>query len=122
MFRQGDVVIVQLDKEPATVGKLVPNENGRAVLAHGEATGHSHSFAGDVATLSRDSAVTAELSAELRKAGILADDWSVDASLSLATAAPLQHQEHFPITHDAGKYAVIRQREYSPEAIRRVAD
>ena len=41
MFRQGDVLVVPVDEIPTGL-KKVPREQGRLVLAHGEATGHAH--------------------------------------------------------------------------------
>ena len=43
MFRQGDVLIIPIANLPAKLQK-VPRENGRAVLAHGEVTGHAHAI------------------------------------------------------------------------------
>lgn len=39
--RQGDVLIVATDHIP-TGAKVLPREDGRLVLAHGEVTGHAH--------------------------------------------------------------------------------
>jgi hypothetical protein len=38
------------------------------------------------------------------------------------SAPQLQHAEHATQTIEPGVYRVVRQREYSPEEIRRVAD
>jgi hypothetical protein len=45
-------------------------------------------------------------------------------ALFLEVMRPTQiiHQQHHPIELPAGCYRVIRQREYTPEAIREVAD
>jgi hypothetical protein len=40
----------------------------------------------------------------------------------LASEAAVVHQEHGPVTLRQGVYAVWRQREYSPRAIRPVTD
>ena len=40
----------------------------------------------------------------------------------LEAPAPLEHQEHTALVLDPGDYQVVRQREYSPDAIRRVED
>jgi len=77
-------------------------EQGRVVLAHGEVTGHSHSISPQEATLYSDGAVT---------------ELEVKAAMAM-----LEHQEHGTIALPKGRYRVIRQREYSPEAIRNVAD
>ena len=44
IIRQGDVLIRRIKKLPEKTTPA-PAENGRVVLAHGEATGHHHSFA-----------------------------------------------------------------------------
>ena len=100
-FRQGDVLIERVDTIDTT--QRMPRENGRVILAHGEVTGHAHAIsAPDV-----DQYVGA-----------------VDAThLEVKTAvAMLQHEEHHTIEIPAGNYRVTRQREYTPEEIRNVAD
>jgi hypothetical protein len=44
LYRQGDVLIERIKKLPANLTK-VSHENGLVILAHGEVTGHAHSFA-----------------------------------------------------------------------------
>lgn len=105
MYRQGDVLIVETDAIPAS--RPVPAENGRAVLAHGEATGHHHSYGTGRATLFRE------------------DGSGSGLYLQVTGSAPaaLEHQEHDTIPTPVGNYAVIRQREW--DAIgraRQVAD
>lgn len=41
-YRQGDILLVRVEKLPGKL-KSIERENGRVVLAHGEATGHAHS-------------------------------------------------------------------------------
>ena len=105
IFRQGDVMIVPVAAIPARKLPVAP-ENGRLVLAHGEATGHHHSFAfSDRVALFRED--------------------GAGGGLFLAVsgdAAALEHQEHSTIAVPSGHYEVRRQVEYSPAAIRRVAD
>jgi hypothetical protein len=56
-------------------------------------------------------------------ARLLADPDQVDRRfLLLATQALLTHDEHAPIPLPAGAYRVVRQREYTPEQVRDVAD
>jgi hypothetical protein len=100
-YRQGDVLIEQIAKLPAALKRQKP-ENGRIILAHGEATGHHHSLDIDAA-----------------------DWWKTDNGeqfLSVKTQTAVEHQEHAPITLPPGDYRIRRQREYSPEAIRNVQD
>jgi hypothetical protein len=101
-FRQGDVWIERVTRIPETA-KLVQPKDDLIILAHGEVTGHHHSV----------------------DAGA-ADWWKTDTEEQYLDVKPggasVKHQEHGPITLRPGKYRVIRQREYSPEAIRTVAD
>jgi hypothetical protein len=98
MWRQGDVFIASIGTLP-TKAKRRPS----GVLVEGELTGHSHRLA-DLST------------AEL---------WEKEGELFLrvlADCTTVIHQEHKPITLPRGTYRVWGQREYSPEAIRRVLD
>ena|SRR5437868_715814 len=98
MWRQGDVFITPVRSIPAGA-KRRPG----VVLVEGELTGHSHRVA-DPHT------------GELHEAG-------GELFLRVLTdAATIVHQEHGPITLPRGAYRVWGQREYSPEAIRRVVD
>jgi hypothetical protein len=105
-YRQGDVFIERIDKLPA---KLTAHARvgGRVVLAHGVVTGHDHALAGKN--------VKAYVAAKDAKEGELFLEIS-------GKSAALTHDEHSTITLPAGTYKVSRQREYSPEEIRRVQD
>jgi hypothetical protein len=98
MWRQGDVFIAPV---PAAPKGAKPSPGG--VLVEGEVTGHSHRVA-DLRT------------AEVLEAG---DELFLRV---LADATTIVHQEHGPIALPRGTYRVWGQREYSPEAIRRVLD
>lgn len=101
MYRQGDILIVPVKSIPKGA-KLVERENGRVILAHGEVTGHTH------ALLDRNvNMVEKDMRRFLEITG---------------GGASVVHEEHGTIKLDAGFYEVIRQREYSPEAVRNVAD
>ncbi len=98
LWRQGDVFIIALPNPPT--GTRVDR---RPVLAEGEATGHAH---------------------RLQDPGS-AQVFSVGAGLYLqvlANSATVLHEEHKPVTLPRGNYEVRIQREYSPQAIRRVVD
>lgn len=97
MFRQGDVLIERIAKLPQASQK----QNGRVILAHGEATGHAHEIDMDAA-----------------------DAWKNGEALTVRVkqSSAVKHQEHAPIPLKRGNYKITRQREYSPEAIRNVAD
>jgi hypothetical protein len=102
LYRQGDVLIERV--EEIGTGTPVMPENGRIILAHGEATGHHHSLP----------------STDVETAILDLDQGAM--FLRLVRDSVLSHQEHAPINLVAGTYRVTRQREYSPEEIRNVAD
>jgi hypothetical protein len=94
IYRQGDVLLRRVDDIPMTL-TLVPREDGRIVLAHGEVTGHAH-------------AIDAP---EDEAALLTADDHR--RFLRLVRDVDLRHEEHDPISLPAGNYQVIRQREWT---------
>lgn len=103
-FRQGDVLIERIDSLPAQL-KPVARENGRVILAHGEVTGHAHAIA--------------DKHAYLHTSDLHPDVTFLEVQDAVAA---LNHDEHSTIELPPGNYRVVRQREYSPEAIRPVAD
>ena len=102
--RQGDVLLTVMEV-PAT-GKEVPRENGRIVLAHGEATGHAHSIASlDVKLLMDEKTLARHLDTRGEKRPIL------------------DHEEHEALRLPAGKTIEVRQqREYHPAGLHNVLD
>lgn len=109
--RQGDVLVMAV---AAADGKVMPRDDqGRIVLAYGEVTGHAHAIYDDGAELLAPRSKT--------KAAIDHVDGDVIYLRCRKTVA-LRHEEHAPINIPAGLYRVVRQREYTPEEIRRVAD
>lgn len=99
IFRQGDVMIRRIGKLPSN--KLTKRESG--ILAYGEVTGHAHRI--------DDLAV-----AEVMEVG---DGMYLRVGTE---GVRIIHDEHAPISLPAGNYEVTIQREYSPAAIRNVAD
>lgn len=101
-YRQGDVGLRLLSSKPTGTAKPIARENGRIILAHGEVTGHAH--------------------------GIDSPDCAMEEIAGLtvlevnAAMAALTHEEHGTIEIPQGVYEVVIQKEYSPEAIRNVAD
>lgn len=104
MFRQGDVMVRRIDSLPKSAKDVTPK--GRIVLAYGEVTGHAHAIAeGEAREFSMADAGTA-----------------VRRFLSVVKEATVKHEEHAPIPLPPGFYEIVQQREYTPEAIRNVAD
>ena len=102
IIRQGDVMLVRDDTIDISAAKPEKPTKGYCVLADGEATGHAHRVAQAVAAI-----------------------WVVGEAmrvLQVKAKTTLQHEEHSHLDLDPGLYRVVRQREYSPEAIRNVAD
>ena len=91
MYRQGDILLIQVYQPDLGHAQEIPRENGKVVLAHGEATGHTHAIDSHHAILYqvRDRII-----------------------VSLTENAILSHEEHEPIHLPVGSYEVIQQREY----------
>ena len=100
MYRQGDVLVVPTNFKIENYEEILP-ENNKLVLAHGEATGHTHS-------ISPKNAIFCKVEDKM--------------FLMVIKEAELVHEEHTSITLPVGNYEVIRQREYTPEGVRNVAD
>ncbi|RAY10972.1 hypothetical protein DPM19_33110 [Actinomadura craniellae] len=108
MFRQGDILILPVPEDSVTeTARALPEAErdgrGRLVLALGEATGHAHAVVGP-GTLLRD------------------PDPAAPDHLHLPSGGRLVHEEHAAISLPKGWYRIIRQREYTPGAVRMVAD
>lgn len=99
LLRQGDILLKEVDKLP-TDAQPEPVSDC-VVLAHGSATGHTHAFSNEDAKV---------FSSGNRR------------FVELQEGAKLVHEEHSTLTFSAGFYEVVRQREYSAEEIRNVAD
>ena len=105
MYRQGDVLIIPVERSRVPACAPVPRDRrGRMVLARGEATGHAHAVGGP----------GLELLADL--------DDPERMFLDVPAHGRVSHEEHGPIPLPAGVYRVVRQREYIPGAFRPVAD
>lgn len=106
MYRQGDVLLRRVDAIPAAAA-AEKTDNGRVVLAYGEVTGHAHAIA----------------ESEAQSFSMPAAAGVVQRFLAVASSgATLRHEEHSAIELPPGIYEIVQQREYSPEAIRNVAD
>lgn len=101
-YRQGDVLLVKTERQDLPGATRVPRDEGRIILARGEATGHAHAIsAADVELLE----VTAG-----------------ERYLRVEGLAALTHEEHGAIDLEPGLYRVIRQREYGPGVTEYVRD
>lgn len=106
-IRQGDVALVPrqpLSADERAKATPVARDQGRVVLAYGEVTGHAHA---------------------IHAPGVEQVEFEGGARVLRVDAvsqALLQHEEHAAISIPPGDYSVIRQREYTPEAVRNVAD
>ncbi len=103
-YRQGDVLIERIDSLPSNRSRIA-RENGRVILAHGEVTGHAHALTDSECDLFSSQEHAGVTFLEVRSA-----------------MAALVHDEHATIELPTGNFRVTRQREYSPEVIRNVAD
>jgi hypothetical protein len=88
--------------------KKVKPDNGRAVVAYGEVTGHHHSIS-----------LADYPHTELYKKE---EDNTSKFVLAVKETTTLVHQEHAPITLTPGIYIGAIQTEYDPEGERRVLD
>jgi hypothetical protein len=101
MYRQGDVLVVPCDSIPDDLEKI-EEDNNRIVLAYGEATGHAHAIH--------------------KNSFLFRDKISNKFYLIVTKPTELVHEEHDTINLPIGNYEVIRQRFYTPERIKYVAD
>lgn len=109
MFRQGDVLVVAIATIPVGVKPEKPDA-GRAVLAYGEVTGHAHAL--EAKTVKRFKP----------DVPVVFHDWNCERFIRVVQDTHLRHEEHGHFAIPVGDHAVIQQREYHPEEIRRVAD
>lgn len=104
-YRHGDVFLREVAAIP-TGAQPIKRDKGRVVLAYGEVTGHAHAFGrGSRAVLFRDDGSGGHRFLNVGSGG-----------------ADLKHEEHTTIAVPEGRFEVVQQREYSPEAIRNVRD
>lgn len=105
-IRQGDVLVLEILQLPTQAGAPCPEElPNRTILAHGEATGHHHSFPGTAAKL------------------FMHDPDRLTSYVHVLEPTALTHQEHSPIEFRPGTYEVRRQRQWTLERrVRHVVD
>ena len=104
-YRHGDVFIHKVRNLPEGATQLTPENTpqrfrgSKPVLAFGEVTGHAHVV---------DEGLLFEKDGQL---------W-----FRVPKKTTVKHEEHAQITLPKGIYHIVIQREYTPEAVRRVLD
>lgn len=96
-YRHGDLLIVEVSSIPSEAEHM---DQHNRVLAYGEVTGHKHQL----------------------DLGDMFETKDGKLYFKLPENGKLSHEEHNTIVLPPGKYEVRRQREYSPEMVRPVAD
>jgi len=103
---QGDIYISRVGSLPSNAIAVEPT-SGHVTVTHSE-TGHHHVMDADTVTMYR------------------LPDSIMDCLLVVKEPTALEHlradHKHEPIMFEPGTYHVRRQREYTPEGFRRVAD
>lgn len=105
IFRQGDVALIAVKSIPADAAEMPVTAN-KVILALGEVTGHHHRFE------FRDTTHNVKLYTAAGGARYL----------HVLTDADLEHEEHSTVRVPPGKYFLPRQVEFTPAAVRNVAD
>lgn len=99
-WRQGDVLFKEVSGFPHS--KRTRRATGH--ILEGEATGHIHRLE------------------DLAAAEVLEIGDGLFVNVSAEGGVSIIHEEHHPIVLPAGRYEVVRQREYAPDEIRNVID
>lgn len=89
-LQHGDVLIKEVVELPKGVRK-VARENGRIIVARGEATGHNHAIA---------------------EKGAILYELKGDLYLEVAEPVTITHEEHKPLEIPEGIYQIGRVKEY----------
>ena len=103
---QGDILIQRIDSLPEGLTEVAP-QGDRLIVTHSE-TGHHH-------VMARQTAAMYRLPEEIYECFLV-----VKEPTALEHLRP--HDTHEPIMFQPGTYRVRRQREYTPEGLRRVED
>ncbi len=98
--RQGDVLIIECAE---VLGKELPNETNKTILALGEVTGHHHRF-------------------EDKVKHFLHDDRGGRDFFTPPATALLKHEEHDHFLPPGEKIEQLYQFEYTPKELRRAQD
>jgi hypothetical protein len=102
MLRQGDVLLRPIEALPEKHSPVKEREDGKIIVALGEATGHKHEVVGE--------------GVEFVKSG------ARQFLVATMEGTTLVHDEHASIEIPVGTHEIVRQREYAPKAPVRVRD
>lgn len=112
MIRQGDILLIPVN-ENSVPGEYEMRPLRKTIIGLGEVSGHTH-------TLEKAQWLIDACEDLQQFAATGQSDNPVFVNVSKETS--LQHQEHDTLIVPAGVYEIRRQREYTPEQIRFVAD
>ena len=112
-LRQGDVMLIPVDKLPANAIKQRAKDL-RIVLQYGEVTGHAHA----IHLMDYPKTESYTETADTRPVDALAN--GTRAWLEVFLKASVTHEEHAPLVLEPGVYEIRRQREYQPKALPRL--
>jgi len=103
IYRHGDVIIRETTQQiPPTAKPSRDPKDGRMILAYGEITGHAHAVTGNANLLEIPTNIIDQTIRDVEK-------W-----LEVREGgAQIIHEEHATITLPPGRYAIVRQREYT---------
>lgn len=101
MYRQGDVLFKEVRSVPEG-GKVRPSGH----VLEGEVTGHIHRVD----------------ERQLDEAQVLECGAGLFLNVGAEGGVSIVHEDHNTLVLPPGSYEIVRQREYSPEEIRNVAD
>jgi hypothetical protein len=104
IYRQGDVLFKEIKAFPkaGTITKVRTNGH----ILEGEVTGHIHQVA----------------ESNLEDCELMEVGEGLVLNVSSEGGISIVHPDHRALNLPAGRYEILRQREYSPEAIRNVCD
>lgn len=125
VIRQGDVLLVKIDKLPAGAKPMEPENGRRFVLAHGEVTGHTHAIyeyeeAISAADLAEDAINKAK---KVRYAQMYEANGEWYLVVADGKSVQMKHEEHTAATIPAGVYfCPVQVQANSQNMIRKVAD
>ena len=117
VVRQGDVLIMRIANIEGPASELVPvtEEHGALPIAYGESTHHRHQVAGAAAG-----------NKLFRRGGVQFLEVGARGGTMLAVTSDrgeaLPVERHEPIMLPQGRFAIVVQDEYAPEAYRPVGD